>query len=407
VPANSILVLQPDPVEALHITRALGSAGHPVTVVDDPEVLIGRSGEARLVILDALGGAVPTAAICRQLRARTALSDVPILCVSQEDELEERISLLEAGADDVIAKPFDGRELEARAEALLLRGASRRGGLTMAREGALSRSEGPRKTIACFGPKGGAGTTTIAANIAAIAAELRGERVVALDLRLQFGSLAAHFNVKGERTLADLVLDPEALTDADAFRTYALPYRDRVWVVPSPGSPDRAELVDAGAVEHLIRAAHSAAEIVVIDCGSTIDDRTLAAFDKAEVVVVPIVPELAGITALHTLLDYLRDVERQTGKLLVVLNHIFPNPPLQAAEIGRALGSPIAIELPYDKNLYVSSVNEGVPLGIRVPKSTPGERLRLLTRMALGMETDAARATGRDRRGLPALLRRA
>jgi pilus assembly protein CpaE len=405
VPANSILVLQPDPVEALHITRALGSAGHPVTVVDDPEVLLGRSGEARLVILDAVGGAGPTAAICRQLRARSAVADVPILCVSQADDLEERISLLEAGADDVIAKPFDGRELEARAEALLMR--TRRGALAAARDGASARSDGPRKTIACFGPKGGAGTTTIAANVAAIAAELRGERVVAIDLRLQFGSLAAHFNVKGERSLADLVDDPDALSDPDAFRTYALPYRDRVWVVPSPASPDRAARIEARSVEHVIAVAHSAAELVVLDCGSTIDDRTLAALDRAEVVIVPIVPELAAITALQTLLEYLRELERPTAKLLLVLNHIFPSPPLEAAEIGRALGMPIVSELPYDKKLYVESVNEGVPLGIRVPKSVPGEKLRQLTRLALGMESEAERASGRERRGLPALLRRA
>jgi hypothetical protein len=52
-------------------------------------------------------------------------------------------------------------------------------------------------------------------------------------------------------------------------------------------------------------------------------------------------------------------------------------------------------------------VNEGVPLGIRAPKSAPGEKLRQLTRMALEMETDAERSPGRERRGLPALLRRA
>jgi pilus assembly protein CpaE len=373
--------------------------------VDDPEVLLGRSGDASLIILDAAGGASSTAAICRQLRARSALSDVPILCVSQEDELEERIALLEAGADDVIAKPFDGRELEARAEALLLR--VRRGALALTREGALTRADGPRKTIACFGPKGGAGTTTIAANVAAIGAELRGERAVAIDLRLQFGSLAAHFNVKGDRSLADLVGDTDALTDPEAFRTHARPYRDRIWVVASPGTPSRAEVVDARGVEQVLAGAQSAAELVVIDCGSTVDDRTFAALDTADVVVVPIVPELAAITALHTLLDYLREIERRTGKLLIVLNHIFPKPPLEAAEIGRALGSPIVAELPYHRDQYVTSVNDGVPLGIRLPQSAAGEALRRLTRIALGMESETEPAQGRERRGLATLLRRA
>ena len=46
---------------------------------------------------------------------------MPVLCVSQTDDVEERISFLEAGADDVVARPFDAREVEARVEALLLR----------------------------------------------------------------------------------------------------------------------------------------------------------------------------------------------------------------------------------------------------------------------------------------------
>ena len=50
-----------------------------------------------------------------------ALARIPVLCVGQTDDVEDRIRFLEAGADDVMAKPFDARELEARVEALLLR----------------------------------------------------------------------------------------------------------------------------------------------------------------------------------------------------------------------------------------------------------------------------------------------
>ena len=61
----------------------------------------------------------------RALRARSGRRPpwpaIPVLCISQTDDVDERIRFLESGADDVMAKPFDARELEARVEALLLR----------------------------------------------------------------------------------------------------------------------------------------------------------------------------------------------------------------------------------------------------------------------------------------------
>ena len=85
------------------------------------------------------------------------MSEVPVVCVSQTDDVDERIAFLEAGADDVMAKPFDGRELEARVEALLLR-FQRSGGLDPDLLGRRpDDGHGPAGTIAVFSPKGGVG----------------------------------------------------------------------------------------------------------------------------------------------------------------------------------------------------------------------------------------------------------
>src|SRR5207247_8304417 len=79
------------------------------------------AGDNQLVIVDVVTGGKSAADVCREIRQTPALSAVPVLCISQSDDVEDRIRFLEAGADDVMAKPFDARELEARREALLLR----------------------------------------------------------------------------------------------------------------------------------------------------------------------------------------------------------------------------------------------------------------------------------------------
>jgi two-component system response regulator TctD len=54
-------------------------------------------------------------------RVRAAGKRVPVLVLTARSEIEDRVSALDLGADDYLVKPFDFRELEARARALLRR----------------------------------------------------------------------------------------------------------------------------------------------------------------------------------------------------------------------------------------------------------------------------------------------
>lgn len=60
-------------------------------------------------------------ALCRRLRQSRIASRVAVVFLLQEDTEEHRVLVLESGADDCIAKPFSGRELVARVQAVLRR----------------------------------------------------------------------------------------------------------------------------------------------------------------------------------------------------------------------------------------------------------------------------------------------
>ncbi len=61
-----------------------------------------------------------------------------------------------------------------------------------------SRWRARSRVVAVYSPKGGVGTTTIATNIAIAAAQRRPDRVVLVDLDLQFGGVATHLNLDAE-----------------------------------------------------------------------------------------------------------------------------------------------------------------------------------------------------------------
>ena len=121
MPASTILLLESDPSIDDTIGQILTGAGYTLTQTANADEALAKAAEHQLLVIDLLAGPRSAIEICSQVRSTPTLSQVPVLCISPSDEVEERIRFLEAGADDVLARPFDARELEARVEALLLR----------------------------------------------------------------------------------------------------------------------------------------------------------------------------------------------------------------------------------------------------------------------------------------------
>ena len=121
VTTTSILLLSAVAEAAEPLAAALRAAGHEVTTLADADEAIRRAGEFTLVTIDAVAPPRSGTEVCAEIRRTPSLTAIPVLCVSQKDDVEERVRFLEAGADDVIARPFDPRELEARVEGLLIR----------------------------------------------------------------------------------------------------------------------------------------------------------------------------------------------------------------------------------------------------------------------------------------------
>lgn len=383
MPASTILLLDADTTYAETISAALTTVGYTVTIAADADDAFAKTPDHHLVILDVVTGPRTAADLCREIRNTPTMAAIPVLCIGQSDDVEERIRFLEAGADDVIAKPFDPRELEARVEALLLRFQRSKDlspvvsadGLTLARA---------RRMVACFSPKGGVGTTTIAVNIAVVAAARRPGQVVLLDLDLQFGGVATHLNLTPKQTLAEVTREPAALREPELLRSYATHHSSGLHVIAAPGSPELAELVTPDHIEQLLNVALDAYELVIVDAGSNLDERVMTVFERAETVVLPVYAEIAALKSMHALLDYLNEAGSVSAKSTFVLNNMFARDILKLRDIESALGQRIAADLPYDPFLYLKAINEGVPVVLGAPRTAPAEQLAKLSGDAFG-----------------------
>jgi pilus assembly protein CpaE len=385
VPASTILLIQSDAPSGESIAGVLTGVGYTVTTITDPDEAFSRVGDHQLAILDVVSGPKSAVDLCREIRSTPSLAAIPVLCVGQSDNVEERIQLLEAGADDVMAKPFDARELEARVEALLLRFQRSKDMTSVVSADGLTVTR-RRRTVAVHSPRGGVGTTTIATNVAVVAAHQKPDKVVLVDLHLQFGQVATHLNLEAKQSLADVARDDAAMREPELIRTYAAKHESGLHVLAAPTSPELAELITAEHVDRILKTLLEAYDSVVIDAGSWLDERTMTAFEHAETVVLPVCPEIGALKALHSLLDYLNEAGSVAAKSMFVLNNQFAREILRLRDVESALGAKVAIELPYDPFLYLKAVNEGIPIVAGAPRSIPAERFTKLTASIFGGE---------------------
>ena len=383
MPASTILLIEADPAFAESISSGLTGVGYTVSVIADTDEALAKVNDNQLVIIDVVTGEKSAMDICREIRATPSMASIPVLCVSQSDDVEDRIHFLEAGADDVVAKPFDAREIEARVEALLLRFQRSKDRTSVVSTNGITVARA-RRTVAVHSPKGGVGTSTIATNIAIAAAKLRPDRVVIVDLDLQFGQIATHLNLVPRQTLADVVRDEAALREPELLRTYATKHDSGLHVLAAPTGPELAQLITPDHVDKILRTLLESYDQVVIDTGTWLDERTLRAFEHAENVLFVMNPEIAALKALGALIEYLSEAGTVAAKSTFVLNNSFGREILKLKDVENALGMKVEMELPYDPFLYLKAVNEGNPIVVGAPRSVPAQRLVALSASAFG-----------------------
>lgn len=113
-----VLVVEDDPDIADFLRRGLIYKDYEVEVAYDGQegLNAARDRPPDLVLLDLMIPKIDGVEVCRRLRAASA---IPIIILTARDSVTDKISGLDAGADDYVTKPFAFDELLARVRAAL------------------------------------------------------------------------------------------------------------------------------------------------------------------------------------------------------------------------------------------------------------------------------------------------
>ena len=121
-----VLVVEDEPKMAGLLQRGLAEGGYAVDVAPTGADAVWAATENLYdaIVLDVMLPDFDGFEVCRRLRANDRWA--PVLMLTARDAVYDRVSGLDAGADDYLTKPFAFSELFARLRALFRRGAAER-----------------------------------------------------------------------------------------------------------------------------------------------------------------------------------------------------------------------------------------------------------------------------------------
>ena len=377
--AQRILIVDDSVMNLKAASLALTAVGYDVVTANDGREALERVETANpdLIILDVQMPGLDGYEVCRRLRRSQRFSARPIMMLTANTSLYEKVQGLEAGADDYMGKPFEAEELQARVKALL-------------RRSLVSPSQEPVarcKEIALFSLRGGVGVSTLAVNLAAGLAQLWGD-VALVDMVFTCGHSGLLLNLPLRHSWADLAHKASEEIELATLDAALLSHPCGLRVLPSASRPEENEPITGALVASVLGVLRASYRYIVLDMPHSFSETTLAGLDAADEIVLLLAPEIASVVATTCALDVFNQLGYRREKLVLVLNAHFERGGLPRKDIEKTLGRPLDLVIPFAHDLFTSALNRGVPPVLEMPTKPLG---MLLEDLAFGRSSEEDR----------------
>ena len=225
----------------------------------------------------------------------------------------------------------------------------------------------PRNTFTVFSPKGGAGTSTIAINLAIALHQQLKEEVLLIDGKHLFGHVALCLNLRTGNSITDLLAHVGQL-DPHLVKQVAVKHISGVYVLPSPNSITEAQGIRPDDIYKMLQILQSVFPNLIIDGGSYLSDNTVTYMDSSDKILLVLNPDLASLRDVRQFMDVAKSLAYPPEKTLLILNLTGRKADVKREEIEQILNMKIFGRIPADENLALSCLNEGVPIILKNPR---------------------------------------
>ncbi len=290
-----------------------------------------------------------------------------IVMMSVQSEPEYFSQAMSVGARGYLVKPFTSEKL-VRTIHRAVENFPPPTAMPAQPAGAADRGAGgnsSRKIIAVYSPKGGAGTSVLAANMAIALQQASQKTVTLVDANLQNGDAHVLLNITTNASIDDLREAGVGALDQDVLDGTVIKHGDsEIRLLCAPLSPESAELFTSDTMKAILVELRDHFDYVVIDTGSSFSEATLTALEIADLIIVVTTLEVTTIRRVSQFLGLAERVGISLAKVQLVCNRVEQYYGIRPNQVESKLRRRFFAQIPEDERLVVASINRGVPFVI-------------------------------------------
>lgn len=260
------------------------------------------------------------------------------------------LEAMRAGVAEYLPKPLAPDAVKAALER-----AARRLGWTP-----TNREPGQLYTV--FSPKGGAGTTSVATNLAIILQRLSGKKTLLVDFDFELGEIAVLLGARPRFSFIDLVQNFHRI-DAGLLSSFIEHHESGVDFLSAPFHAEPADAPGREQIRAILHYLKRQYDYVIVDTPKSFSLDTMAAFEEADrifVVTTVDVPSLRNLQRCMPLLERVSGKEHERVRLVV--NRYHPDDVISLEDVHRTVGLKVYWTLSNDYEAVSRAINSGNPV---------------------------------------------
>jgi MinD-like ATPase involved in chromosome partitioning or flagellar assembly/CheY-like chemotaxis protein len=361
MPNKKILVIDADVASRNFIVRHLMDQKYEVIQAGSGKegLIYAWRDRPDLAVIDPILADISGEELARKLKLDARTANMPLIAFCGDQSAARTKACIDAGFNDYITK-------SGQAMAILIETASRLLGLSevSVKQGGL--------LMVFQSAKGGAGTSSICANIAMNVGHNHPQSHVAVvDMVQPIGSIASIVGYQGEQNIVTISEMPSQEVTPQFLRTTLTELKPwRFSLLAGSPDPESSNHFKAGRIGDIVSTLKDTYDYVLIDIGRALSKATLPLIQLADINVLVISTDTSSVSLTKAAWDYMKNKGVNVKSVFPILNRPVGLEGLSKPDTEKMLGIQVKTAVPYLGSSMVSANIQHQPFTQKFPKDT-------------------------------------